>query len=75
LIVTYDAELKLRGVLGFEAPIVTSFTRMGYEARRLIAGWTCLDDYGLTGRVIVLTGAASGLGYARLQRHVLLWHT
>ncbi|MGE5211172.1 MAG: SDR family NAD(P)-dependent oxidoreductase [Acidobacteriota bacterium] len=51
-----------------EAPIVTSFTRMGYEARRLIAGWTSLDDYDLTGRVIVLTGATSGLGHAAARQ-------
>ena len=47
-----------------EAPIVTSFTRFGYEARRRLAGWTPLDAYDLTGRVVVITGATSGLGYA-----------
>jgi NAD(P)-dependent dehydrogenase (short-subunit alcohol dehydrogenase family) len=47
-----------------EAPIVTSFTQLGYVARRRLAGWTPLDDYDLTGRVMVITGATSGLGYA-----------
>lgn len=47
-----------------EAPIVTSSTRVGYEVRRRLAGWTPLDVYDLTGRVIVITGATSGLGYA-----------
>ena len=47
-----------------EAPIVTSFTRLGYEARRRLAGWAPLGDDDLTGRVIVITGATSGLGYA-----------
>ena len=47
-----------------EAPIVTSFTKVGYEARKRLDGWSPLDDYDLAGRVIVLTGATSGLGYA-----------
>ena len=51
-----------------EAPIVTSFTRLGYEARRRLDGWTSLDDYDLTGRVIVLTGATSGLGFAAAEQ-------
>ncbi len=51
-----------------EAPIVTSFTRFGYEVRRRLAGWTPLDDYDLTGRLIVITGATSGLGYAAAEQ-------
>lgn len=51
-----------------EAPVVTSFTRFGYEARRRLAGWTPLDDYDLTGQVIVVTGATSGLGYAAAEQ-------
>jgi NAD(P)-dependent dehydrogenase (short-subunit alcohol dehydrogenase family) len=51
-----------------EAPIVTSFTRFGFEARRRLAGWTPLDGYDLTGRVIVITGATSGLGYAAAEQ-------
>lgn len=51
-----------------EALIVTSFTKLGYVARRRIAGWSRLDDYDLTGRVIVLTGATSGLGLAAARQ-------
>jgi dehydrogenase/reductase SDR family protein 12 len=47
-----------------EAPVVTSFTRIGYAARRRLEAWTPLDEYRLPGRVIVLTGATSGLGRA-----------
>lgn len=47
-----------------EAPIVTSFTKLGYHARRRLDGWSSLDTYDLTGRVMVLTGATSGLGRA-----------
>lgn len=47
-----------------EAPVVTSFTRIGYESRKRLDHWTPLDDYDLTGQVIVLTGATSGLGRA-----------
>ena len=51
-----------------EAPIFTSFTKVGYTARKRIEGWSSLDDYDLTGNVIVVTGATSGLGYAAAQQ-------
>ncbi len=47
-----------------EAPVITSFTRIGCAVRRRLDQWKPLDDYDLTGRVIVLTGATSGLGNA-----------
>ena len=45
-----------------EAPVFTSFTRLGYDARSRLAGWKPLGDYDATGRVILVTGATSGLG-------------
>ena len=45
-----------------EAPVVTSFTRLGYDARSRLDHWTSLSSYDLTGRVIVVTGATSGIG-------------
>ena len=47
-----------------EAPVVTSFTRLGYDARSRLEGWSELDDYDLSGQVMVVTGATSGLGRA-----------
>jgi len=62
--------MNVRGIADafIEAPIVSSFTRFGFEARRRLADWTPLDDYDLTGRVIVITGATSGLGYAAAEQ-------
>jgi dehydrogenase/reductase SDR family member 12 len=51
-----------------EAPVVTSFTRIGYEVRKRLDDWTPLDDYDLTDRVILLTGATSGLGRAAAEQ-------
>ena len=47
-----------------EAPIVTSFTRIGYDVRRLIGSWRDLNTYQMTGRVVAITGPTSGLGLA-----------
>ncbi len=51
-----------------EAPVVTSFTNAGYEVRRRLDGWSDLDSYDLTGRVIAITGPTSGLGLAATQQ-------
>ena len=51
-----------------EAPIVTSFTKIGYEARKRLEDWTPLDAYDMTGKVALLTGATSGLGRAAAER-------
>lgn len=47
-----------------EAPVVTSFTRVGFEVRKRLDRWKPVDAYELAGQVIVLTGATSGLGRA-----------
>ncbi len=47
-----------------EAPVVTSFTRIGYAVRARLDDWQPLGEYDLAGRVIVLTGATSGIGKA-----------
>jgi NAD(P)-dependent dehydrogenase (short-subunit alcohol dehydrogenase family) len=51
-----------------ELPVVPSFTKLGYLARRRLFDWTPLDRYDLAGRVIVVTGATSGIGHAAASR-------
>ena len=47
-----------------EALVAPSFTKVGYEVRRRLDGWTPLGGYDLRGRTYVVTGATSGLGLA-----------
>lgn len=51
-----------------EAPVFTSFTRIGYDARSRLANWKPLGDYDATGRVILVTGATSGLGLVSAEQ-------
>lgn len=45
-----------------EAPIVTSFTNIGYATRRRLDRWRPIDSYDTSGRTVVITGATSGIG-------------
>ncbi len=58
--------MSIKSVLDavIEGPIVTSFTRLGYDARSRLDNWSSLDSYDMTGKVVLLTGATSGLGCA-----------
>jgi len=47
-----------------EVAVVPSFTRIGYDVRSRLEHWTPLTEYDLTDRVVVITGATSGLGLA-----------
>jgi NAD(P)-dependent dehydrogenase (short-subunit alcohol dehydrogenase family) len=58
-----------------EAPVVPSFTLIGYEARSRLFDWKPLDGYDLTDRTIVLTGGSSGLGYAAAEEFAKLGAT
>lgn len=61
-----------------EWPVVTSFTRIGCAVRRRVARWESLEAYDLRGRVALVTGATSGIGFAaaaallRMGAHVIV---
>ena len=45
-----------------EGSVFGSFTRLGPLVRRRLERWPSLEGYQLAGRVVVITGATSGLG-------------
>lgn len=47
-----------------EFPVVTSYTRIGSAVRRRLDGWRDVATLDMHGRVVVLTGATSGIGLA-----------
>lgn len=51
-----------------EASVVGSFTRIGSLVRRRLDDWDDLSSKDLSGRVVVITGATSGLGRATASR-------
>src|SRR5581483_7650031 len=45
-----------------EGAVAPSFTRIGYGIRSRLEHWAPISRFNLTGRVVVITGATSGLG-------------
>lgn len=50
-----------------EAPVVTSFSRIGYLIRKNLEGWRPLWDYDLRDKTIAITGPTSGIGEAAAE--------
>ncbi len=59
-----DIGAQLRKVIdvAIEAPVVTSFTRIGHDLRSRVDGWAAPAAGSMAGRVVVITGGTSGLG-------------
>ena len=54
--------------LALEGTVVLSFSRLGYQWRDRLFGWSDLTERPLHGKVAVVTGATSGLGFAAATR-------
>ena len=50
-----------------EATIVGSWSRLGFRARRRLSRWPALDTYSMDGKVVLLSGATSGIGHCVAQ--------
>ncbi len=51
-----------------EALVAPSFGRVGFVVRERLEGWRILDSYNLSGQVVLLTGATSGVGLAAARQ-------
>ena len=51
-----------------EATVALSFSRIGYQVRDRLFGWSDLTDRPMHGKVAIVTGATSGLGLAAATR-------
>jgi dehydrogenase/reductase SDR family member 12 len=61
--------MDVRSVLdsALEITVVGSFSRVGYQVRRWLFGWTAPADGSLAGKTVLITGPTSGLGRATTE--------
>lgn len=50
-----------------EAPVVSSFTNIGYQVRSRLPGWDDVSNVNVRGRTVIVTGGTSGLGLATAE--------
>jgi len=58
-----------------EIPVVPSFSRIGFQARKRVTKWADLDSYDLAGKVMLITGGTSGIGRAAAQQLAMMGAT
>lgn len=58
-----------------EKSVVPSFSSLGLRIRSRLFKWPSLDSYSLTGRVVVISGATSGIGEAGARQYAKMGAT
>ena len=57
-----------------EAPVVTSFTRLGFDVRSRLDHWRPINSYDLNGRTVLLTGGTGFVEITNPSQPVVVGH-